>query len=210
MTDWLDEVYSAIGDIGRLAKAYDGWARDYDEGVAALGYMNPALVSTLFARLVPDTEAPVLDVGCGTGIVGEVLSLAGYRAIDGIDLSEGMLERARARGVYRMLDRAVLGEPLRRIDDASYGGVVASGVFTVGHAPASAFDEIARVLRPGGVFVVSITDPAYEEGRFGEAFDRLDAAGLWSRAATSGSYLPLPKADADHRYPGRVYAVRRL
>lgn len=208
MTDWLDEVYAATGDIVRLAKAYDSWAKEYDDGVAALGYTNPALVSTLFARLMPDIKAPVLDAGCGTGMIGEILSLAGYAHVDGIDLSEGMLERARARGVYRSLSQAVLGE---RLDfaDGSYAGITASGVFTVGHAPAAAFDEIARILKPGGIFVVSITDPAYAAGGFGEAFDRLETQGLWEKAATSGQYLPLPNADEAHRYPGRVYAMRR-
>ena len=95
---------------------------------------------------------------------------------------------------------------MRVVDDA---GVVASGVFTVGHAPATAFDEIARVMRPGGIFVVSITDPVYEAGGFKAAIDKLAADDAWERAAESGSYLPLPGADDDHRHPGRVYAMRR-
>jgi len=208
MTDWLDEVYKAGGDIERLAKAYDGWAEQYDADVGAIGHLSPTIVTSLFARLMTDVDAPVLDAGCGTGLVGFILSIVGYRAIDGIDLSPGMLERARQRAAYRKLDTAVLGETLE-IPDGAYAGVVSSGVFTVGHAPASAFDEIARVLKPGGVFVVSITDQAYQDGGFGAAFDRLEAAGVWSRAATSGGYVPLPGAGDDHRFPGKVYAMRK-
>ena len=173
-----------------------------------MGYTNPALVSALFARLVPDVSGAILDAGCGTGVIGEILSLAGYDAIDGIDLSRGMLKRAAARGTYRSLGRAVLGEPLE-IETGVYSGVVSSGVFTVGHAPASAFDEIARILKPGGVFVVSITDPAFESGGFGDAMGRLEEAGVWAPAATSGSYLPLPNAEPAHRHPGKVYALRK-
>jgi predicted TPR repeat methyltransferase len=209
MTDWLEQVYEATGDIERLEKAYDGWAEGYDDSVAALGYTNPALVAALFSRLMPDVDGPILDAGCGTGVIGQILSLAGYTMIDGIDLSGGMLKRAEARGVYRKLGRAVLGEPLE-METASYTGVVSSGVFTVGHAPASAFDEIARVMTPGGVFVVSITDPAFESGGFGDAMARLEQAGLWVPAATSGSYLPLPNAEPAHRHPGKVYALRRV
>lgn len=208
MTDWLEKVYSATGDIARLETAYDGWAEGYDDSVAALGYTNPALVSAMFARLMPDVTGPVLDAGCGTGVIGEILSLAGYAVIDGIDLSRGMLKRADGRGVYRSLARAVLGEPLE-IETGTYAGAVSSGVFTVGHAPASAFDEIARVLSPGGVFVVSITDPAFEVGGFGEAMTRLERDGIWESAAVSGSYLPLPNAEAEHRHPGKVYALRK-
>ncbi len=208
MTDWLERVYSAGSDTAKLAAVYDAWAADYDESVGRFGYTNPAVVSALFARLLPDVDAPVLDAGCGTGLIGWMLHLAGYRDLIGIDLSAGMLERARARGCYRRLMTATLGEPLE-FPDSSFGGVVASGVFTVGHAPASAFGEIARVLRPGGVFVVSITDPVYESSGFRAEIDRLVEAGAWERAAVSGSYLPLPGADDDHRHPGKVYAMRR-
>ena len=98
MIDWLEKVYYATGDIAQLETAYDGWAEGYDESVSALGYTNPALVSALFARLMPDVSGPILDAGCGTGVIGEILSLAGYEFIDGIDLSVGMLKRAKARG----------------------------------------------------------------------------------------------------------------
>lgn len=209
MSDWLERVYSAGSDTTKLAEVYDAWAGDYDDSVGGFGYTNPAVVSALFARLQPDVTAPVLDAGCGTGLIGWILHVAGYRDVSGIDLSPGMLERARARGCYRNLATAVLGEPLD-VPDAAFGGVVASGVFTVGHAPASAFSEIARVLRPGGVFAVSITDPVYEAGDFRQAIDALVDAGTWARAATSGPYVPLPGADDDHRHPGQVYAMRRL
>lgn len=208
MTDWLERVYTAGNDTAKLAEVYDAWATEYDESVGQVGYTNPAVVSALFARLMPDTAAPVLDAGCGTGLIGWMLHLVGYEDLTGIDLSAGMLRCAEARGCYRTLATATLGEPLA-LPDAGFAGVIASGVFTVGHAPASAFGEIARVLRPGGIFVVSITDPVYESGGFRSAIDALVADGTWERVATSGSYLPLPGADDDHRHPGRVYAMRR-
>jgi len=208
MTDWLERVYTAGNDTAKLAEVYDAWADEYDDSVGQVGYTNPAVVSALFARLMPDIAAPVLDVGCGTGLIGRILSLAGYQDLTGIDLSPGMLKRAEARGCYRQLSTATLGRPLA-LADAAFAGVVASGVFTVGHAPASAFAEIARILRPGGMFVVSITDPVYEAGGFRAAIRALVEDGHWEPAAESGSYLPLPGADDDHRHPGRVYAMRR-
>ncbi len=208
MTDWLERVYTAGNDTAKLAEVYDAWAGEYDDSVGQVGYTNPAVVSALFARLMPDIAAPVLDAGCGTGLIGWMLALVGYRNLTGIDLSHGMLKRAEARGHYRALSSAVLGEPLA-FADAAFAGVVASGVFTVGHAPATAFVEIARIMRPGGIFVVSITDPVYEPGGFAAAIDALAAEGVWERAAESGSYLPLPGADDSHRHPGRVYAMRR-
>ena len=208
MTDWLERVYTAGNDTAKLADVYDAWASEYDGSVGRFGYTNPSIVSALFARLVPDTAAPVLDAGCGTGLIGWILHTAGYENLSGVDLSAGMLREAEKRGCYRSLATAVLGEPLA-VADAAFAGVVASGVFTVGHAPASAFAEIARVLRPGGVFVVSITDPVYESGGFRDRIDDLVRDGVWQRAAVSRAYVPLPDAEDGHRHPGRVYAMRR-
>src|SRR5215217_8326125 len=70
----------------------------------------------------------------------------GYRNLVGIDISDGMLARARERGVYADLRDQVLGETLDFADE-SFVAVVATGVFTAGHAPASAFIELLRVTR---------------------------------------------------------------
>jgi SAM-dependent methyltransferase len=60
-----------------------------------------------------------------------------------------MLGRARARGVYRELRRRALGDKLDFADEI-FAAVVSFGVFTPGHAPASALDELVRITRPGG------------------------------------------------------------
>jgi predicted TPR repeat methyltransferase len=41
-----------------------------------------------------------LDLGCGTGLVGEYLAKIGYTNIDGVDASEGMIRLANAKNVY--------------------------------------------------------------------------------------------------------------
>ena len=64
MTDWLERVYSAGNDTAKLAEVYDTWATEYDGSVGSLGYTNPSVVSALFARLMTDISAPVLDAGC--------------------------------------------------------------------------------------------------------------------------------------------------
>ena len=56
--------------------------------------------------------AAILDAGVGTGAIGNMLSLLGYNNLSGLDMSEGMLAQARARGCYIDLRRGVLGETL--------------------------------------------------------------------------------------------------
>ncbi|KAM6372985.1 methyltransferase-like protein 27 isoform 2-T2 [Pluvialis apricaria] len=96
-------------------RLYDGWAARYEQDVAALEYRAPhlAAASLAFAFPAPPAEARLLDVACGTGLVARELHRRGFRLLHGVDGSAGMLERARSTGLYRQLQRCVLGrEPL--------------------------------------------------------------------------------------------------
>ena len=143
--EWLARVYGA-SDNEVLERAYDEWAGEYDGDVGALGYLNPAVVAGMVGRHLAADAGEILDAGAGTGIIGEVLAAVGYGPLVAIDLSEGMLEIARAKGAYAECRRMVLGERLDFADDR-FAAVTASGVFTVGHAPSDAYDELARVTR---------------------------------------------------------------
>jgi predicted TPR repeat methyltransferase len=97
---WLGRVYSA-DNADELVKAYDAWAATYDTDMLTIGYANPAVAVGLVARHVPAIDAGVLDAGVGTGILGELLSILGYGNLVGIDMSEGMLAKARAQSLFR-------------------------------------------------------------------------------------------------------------
>uniref|UniRef100_A0A8B9ZJN7 Methyltransferase like 27 n=1 Tax=Anas platyrhynchos TaxID=8839 RepID=A0A8B9ZJN7_ANAPL len=101
--------------LPELLRRYDGWAGRYEQDVAALEYRAPhlAAASLAFAFPAPPAGARVLDVGCGTGLVARELQRRGFGCLHGVDGSAGMLERARGTGLYRQLQRCVLGrEPL--------------------------------------------------------------------------------------------------
>ena len=69
-----------------------------------MAYVAHSDASDIFFGVVPDRNACILDVACGTGLVGEYMREHGYNNIDGVDFSPAMLERARERAVYRSLD----------------------------------------------------------------------------------------------------------
>ena len=96
---------SPMTDAATIAARYDEWAQTYEhELIHEWRYQAPVVA----ARLLADAGImrPVLDVGCGTGLVGRFLSETGFGEIDGIEVSPASLETARASGVYRALTRA--------------------------------------------------------------------------------------------------------
>lgn len=203
----LSRVYAADGDTAKLSSAYDDWAGRYDRDLSAFSYLNPALVAGFVGRYGPAFDAPILDAGAGTGLIGWVLATMGFRDITGIDLSEGMLARAAKRNAYRTLKQQVLGAPLDFPDDA-FAATTCVGTLTVGHAPPSALDELIRVTRPGGPLIFTITDGAYDAGGFGRKLDALTAAGAWRPVYVTEPYISLPDAPAADRHPGRVFVYQ--
>ncbi|MFQ5971047.1 MAG: class I SAM-dependent DNA methyltransferase [Alphaproteobacteria bacterium] len=199
-TSWLRRVYSARSRE-ELAAHYDAWASEYDRDLTSWGYLYPALAAAMTARYLRPGDGTLLDAACGTGIVGQILTLLGYTDIVGIDISDAMLAEARRKRVYREVRNMALGEPLDFPDDR-FACVLAIGVFTVGHAPPDSLDEILRATRPGGHVVFSLSDPAYREGGFREKIAALEGSGRWFRRDESDNTAPLP--GAPEAKPGRI------
>lgn len=173
----LERVYAAT-DQAALASAYADWAASYDRDTAAHGYCLPFVVTAWVARHVAPGEGPLLDAGCGTGLSGPYLAALGYGDLAGLDMSAQMLAVARGRGAYRDLRQGALGGRLPW-PDGHFRAFFSTGVFTAGHAPASALDDLVRITRPGGHAIFTVRDVVIEEGGFGERFAALEAAGRW-------------------------------
>ncbi len=205
----LERVYAA-GDREELGRSYAHWVSSYDVDVMAMGYQLPALVAAVTARHVVPGAGPVLDVACGTGLVGALLQPLGYRPLVGIDMSHDMLAVARARRVYDDLHAMVLGERLDFADGAM-AAAVASGVFTAGHAPPDAFDELARVVRTGGTIIVSLRADGDHAAAYRARCDALVGQGRMSLLAETRpcrSFL-LCEDEAHVLNVVRVYVVGR-
>jgi len=97
---------------------------------------------TVTARLAREGLAPVLDVGCGDGALGEAGPTAGWV---GLDRSHALLSTVPTPGVQA--DAAALP-----VADASMGAVCALWVLYLLEDPAAAVAEAHRVLRGGGLF----------------------------------------------------------
>jgi len=203
----LRDVYGA-SDLEELRRGYAAWAEQYDRDVMAMGYQTPGIVAGMMGRHVPPSQSPVLDCGAGTGLVGLLLAGLGYEDIAALDMSEDMLVVAQARGCYGDVRRGVLGEALDYADGA-FAAVVASGVFTVGHAPASAYDEIVRILQRGGIFIVSERVDGDANAAYRARRDELEQGGRWRFVDQSEllTIFPLEPAEAELRH--RVFVYQR-
>lgn len=176
-SDRLQKVYEAENSSS-LARCYDEWAKTYDRDLTAVDYRFPAIAAAMATRYVKSTDAALLDAGAGTGLMGELLNLVGYRHIIGVDLSEGMLEQAKTRGVYKALYQMNLLETLDFPDDEFFSTLVI-GVFALGHVGPEALDELLRVTRPGGYLIFSVSKAAYEAMGFGNWLFNLEDDGRW-------------------------------
>lgn len=198
-------IYSSR-DNKELAERYDQWAKDYDSDLdGGFGWRGPQRAVEFFARYVPK-NARTLDAGAGTGLVGQLLARSGYTDLVAMDLSEGMLEEARKKNVYREFHQMVMGESLDYATD-SFDAIISVGVLTVGHAPASSLDELVRITKPGGHIVFSLRPDVYKDSGFKEQQDTLESEGKWRLVEVSEEFQPLPKGEPDVYHQVWVYQV---
>ncbi|MCX4540070.1 class I SAM-dependent methyltransferase [Streptomyces sp. NBC_01565] len=139
-----------------------------------------------------DPARPVLDIGVGTGVVAAELVARGHR-VCGLDLSPGMLALARGRLGQRV---AVADAGRLPVRDASVSQAVSTWLLHTGVDRAAVFREVARVLRPGGRYLVIPARgirPTDDIGRIvNDLEDRLDPGGT----RQDGPRALAPTADA--------------
>ena len=149
---------------------YAGWAAAYESDFTRpRGYAVPAEAATAYRANAGPEGGPVLDVGCGTGLVAE--AMPGY-VIDGLDITPEMLEIARTKGLYRRLIQADITKPLP-LAAGGYAGVVCTGTFSRGHVGPAVLDELVRVAARGAVFAITVNAEFYRSGDFASKFAAL-------------------------------------
>ncbi|WP_426367419.1 class I SAM-dependent methyltransferase [Streptomyces sp. E-08] len=153
---------------------FDEIAPGYDESRG--GTERAAGFAAMLAPLL-DPGRPVLDVGVGTGIVAAELTALGH-TVHGLDLSPGMLARARARLGARVAVADACRLPVRT---GSVDQAVSTWLLHAGPDNRAVMAEVARILRPGGRYLVipaGGTRPTDDIGVLvGELEDALDPEG---------------------------------
>lgn len=174
------EVYiakaRACGSVQDCVSLYAKWAATYDDEVTDRDqeYVAPKIVAQVALRASkPLAQCAILDAGCGTGLVGRALALAGADTIDGLDLSPAMLEFARKTRVYRNLIEADLTQPVKQTGEI-YDLVTCVGTFTSGHVgPDPALRELVRLAKTQGIIIITVLREFWEISQFKAEVEKL-------------------------------------
>ena len=186
--DWL---HQGASDPREVAGRYDEWAQSYDDDLASWSYQAPTVVAETVVTRHP-AAGSALDVGCGTGLVGQALRARGFAGqIVGLDISQASLEIAQRGGAYDALERADLQQRLA-FDDDSFDALVCVGVMTYLPEVEAVWRELARVVRPGGLVVATQREDLWQARECPAVVDRLQSEGVWTPLEITGpaAYLP--------------------
>ena len=184
---------------------YDNWADSYDkELLEEYGYCAHEIGAKALAETQTPIDSPILDVGCGTGLAGVELSRFGYTKIDGLDVSAGMLERARNQGTYRQLFQKRIGvDNLSELP--SYKGILCVGSFGLGHMEQEDIIRLIDLAAANASIVIFMNAEPFHAQNYEATIEHLSLDGLWRVEAIE-----------DHNYmselerPGKLIVGRRV
>lgn len=177
--------------IEEIEAEFDESADGYEQSSKDWNYRGAEDGAAFFIQLVEPT-ARVVDVGCGSGLVGRELAKAGFSALCGCDISASMLEIAHEKAVYSCgLHKA----DIRAIPFANnaFDAMICIAVLTYSNDLEQNFREFERVIRPGGTIVFSHRVDLERKHGFSEALARRIDACTWRKRAVTEPQLYYPE-----------------
>ena len=159
------------GQVSQINSSYirdifDVFADDFEEVLEGLDYAVPSLMEQALDALSKNVKLKkmrILDAGCGTGLCGAYLKkYAAFRGLDGVDISEKMLEVAKRKKLYTRLFNQDLNKFLSAREN-SYDLINAADVFTYFGELGGLFVLLFDALKPGGRVLFSVSENPYNQ-----------------------------------------------
>ena len=169
-----------------LQNVFDNFAGGFEQVLSGLEYAAPQYISEFMQEIYPQLswkKLRILDAGCGTGLCGVFLKkYSEWRGLDGVDISQGMLEEARKKKLYHKLYRQELCEFLLARKN-KYDLITAADVLTYFGNLEKVMAGLAFALKKHGRIIFTITQNAtndsawflHSSGRFAHAFNYIES-----------------------------------
>jgi predicted TPR repeat methyltransferase len=218
-----------------LRRVFDGYADRFEAHLINLGYRIPGVMrNAVCANLLIDPGpgaqgqvqresqewiGPVLDLGCGTGLVAVALGDLPLGPWTGVDLSARMLKQAAAKGLYAGLHDADIIDFLNG-DTRQWGLILAADVLCYLGALEPLFAATYASLLPGALFIGSaekLLGPNFgngdwvlgRQGRFAHARDYISRAAQAAGFVVRAIDAEVQRQDAGAPVPGFLIVLER-
>lgn len=150
-----------------VRQSFDSFSKSFDEVLTRLEYKAPDLVAARTSQVLSGLgrQFNILDIGCGTGLCGPLLKPLAV-SLTGVDLSPGMLDMARKRGVYDVLEEAEL-TAFMQDNPGQFDVVTCVDTFVYFGDLSGAFVACSRTLGSGGWLFFTVEQHGAEENSSG-------------------------------------------
>lgn len=198
-TKLLEDAYGLETPTDNV-RYYRQFADIYDQQYAEqLGYIYPHMLADVFQQTAQAENTPILDIGCGTGLVAQALSEVGFnnQQIDGVDISGEMLKAADEKNLYNALFKADLTQGTKEIT-GQYGAIVSAGTFTFGHLGPDVLNDLISLGTAGTLYCIGVNSAYFKEQGFSSALHAMQQRGLITKPETHVKNIYVPKAGNSH------------
>ena len=179
----ISTIYNTLhaADLVELEHIYKNWAKKYEDDVINLaGYVGHLITSELLLSYLRNNQAKILDAGCGTGLVGEILNKNEFKDLIGVDFSQEMLNIAKQKKVYQSLELVDLTKKLD-YEDNLFDAVICAGTFTCGHVGPEALREMVRITKQGGYICFTVRKQEWEASHYRQIINDLEESQAWQK-----------------------------
>ncbi|KAJ7321192.1 Methyltransferase domain [Desmophyllum pertusum] len=198
-----------------VRRVYDDWAHEYDKDGNSAGcvFHKPMVeffdnaINEVFQGKIAKSDIRIMDAGAGTGLVGVELHKHDYSNVDALDISQEMLNEAKKKNVYSKFICAPLSDQRTPgIETDAYDALICVGTLSLAHVRPTAFVEMIRMVRNGGLVCVSIRPDGYKE--FSEKMEELEHQGKWT-LVKEGRVPHYDKEDMPRECRAYAYTVNK-
>ena len=186
----IDQFYNNLPEQKDVAQWYAGFTPEgYNEWARVVNFTEPQHIidqctkSTEEGGMGVSRDAICMDIGSGTGIIGQAMQNAGFTNLEALDVSTNFLDAVRERGFYKEHHNFFLGKGVDQFPadlKNRFDVITASGVWMPGHMPNVALDDVHAALKMGGILVTAMRNTMWTDGveeGYKEKFESMIASG---------------------------------